>query len=846
MRGIVLAFFFCAGAAPGEVINWQRYSQHKARYSPWRVGAGRTRALASLGAAVELSPGSWPKLSRRTVPWLSIRRVPRKGDSDWKTGRSFGFVAAGDGRPKGMKLSEVGWSHAAAEFTSGSGRSLQVWVSRTSPALLFRSDASRVAFFAGKDAPEVRFWACEVGGEVKTFRAGALAMSVAKLLKSTRHAREAATGLPGGSWILVWFGDQFTSSRFSGYVKYPYPADCPMLFFFQNAPEELSFKGAMSVRFGPEAGAGYIAMLPLYGDSYPLAVSDDKWMKKTLRIGRRSYPAEFRKYCYPPDLETHTWERGLPGPVVESCRRWAERLHEFPVSVAESYAYDRGRDVLTVTEKFAFKRLKEGGTTLAPIPPMLALAKEEGFPVEFSGPVVKTSVLTAHGPFAGIENARSYTWRVQGLGRYVFEERRPQGSGRAPQELLDELDLEVREILDAGELAPWYPVLDDNGAGYMGYYDRGFRGHFVFGNPGETIYYLAEAHPFLKPETQRRVVAYLKDLRAKHPPERPSFLLLGQGAPRERYRPTPPYIVERLNKNFQGCNFYLHNRLAPERNLYHLARYYELMGERDELEDVWEDMPQMLNPYLMNLDWGTMGLLRRPVSWYGRAGLGGVIDVNNLFAAMVGAVRLARMAGDRDAEETFWGLFGKVAALRFAMGKYPAYLYRHGLMRPAEGKDWMMRLLRGSWHGYLYTMNWSGPEDEVQQIWQMDQFGVNFREDRWRAWPGIMTFLEPVPELGRFFKDHLKDESKALMRRVNEAMPAWWTVYCPCVQTWETSFQPPEDAHQLFMLSAWVLDERPERLAWLRDVPWLARGDLFYIHKLAETIRAYRRSGGGG
>jgi hypothetical protein len=33
--------------------------------------------------------------------------------------------------------------------------------------------------------------------------------------------------------------------------------------------------------------------------------------------------------------------------------------------------------------------------------------------------------------------------------------------------------------------------------------------------------------------------------------------------------------------------------------------------------------------------------------------------------------------------------------------------------------------------------------------------------------------------------------------------------------------------------------EKPDRLAWLRDGPWLARGDLFYLQKLAETIRAY-------
>ena len=49
----------------------------------------------------------------------------------------------------------------------------------------------------------------------------------------------------------------------------------------------------------------------------------------------------------------------------------------------------------------------------------------------------------------------------------------------------------------------------------------------------------------------------------------------------------------------------------------------------------------------------------------------------------------------------------------------------------------------------------------------------------------------------------------------------------------------PSDAFQLFLARAWVLDERPGQLALWIDVPWLARGDLFHMNKLAATIRAY-------
>jgi hypothetical protein len=402
------------------------------------------------------------------------------------------------------------------------------------------------------------------------------------------------------------------------------------------------------------------------------------------------------------------------------------------------------------------------------------------------------------------------------------------------------LESEVRKILDSEELAPWYPVLDDDGAGYMGYYDRGYRGHFLFGNPAETVYYLAEAYPFLKPETQHKVVGYIRKLRAKHPFEELYFAPMGHGVPRERYRPTPRSIVDRLNTHFNQSNFYVRLKAVPEKNLYYLARYYELVGDTAEVQDKWEQIQEMLIPYLSSLDWGTMGFRRRPTTWAGCAGLGGVIDMNSFFAALVGGVRLARIAGDRESEQMLWGIFAKTAVLRFAMGKYYSYLNRYGLLRIPDKPDWMRQALAGSWRGCLYTANWTEPEDDIQQIWQMDQFGVCYREDRMRAWPGIMTFIEPTPELGLFFKDHLFAESQALIRRCEEVMPAWWTIYCPCEHTWETNFQPPEDPYQLFMLSSWVLDEEPERLAWLRNVSWLTRGDLFYVHKLAETIKAYQ------
>lgn len=793
--------------------------------------------MANLGTILEFAPKRWPRLYRRTIVWCSIQRVPMRDQIDWNLNAPLCTVRIGEEAPQSVEVVEKDWAHISVEWKGDMGKYLRIWMARTTPAVLMRTNAEALSLFGAEGDPKPRFCAFEHKVGVR----------VASLAEGTE------LDLGGAAWMLVWFGEAFTSSRFPSYMafhaggvrvtSYPYPADCPLLLLFQNPPVSVSAKNGLQLVF-PSGGAGYVVLLPLFGDSYPLArpISED-WLGKPYRISWRVFPAEFKGYCYPPDFETYSWERELPEKIIEACRWWADHLCEFPVSVRESYCYDPKGDVLTVVERFDFVRVREGGTFLAPLPPPLALAYGEDFPIEFDKKPVTTTVLTAHGPFMGVEGVRSYSWRLRGLSRYALPREEVAPKGRAPRELYEELEREVGKILDAGELAPWYPVLDDNGAGYMGFYDRGYRGHFVFGNPGETIYFLAEIYPLLRPETKRGVLEYLRRLRKAHPPEEGGFLLLGQGRPRERCRPTPRYIVERLNKNFLQANFYLGLGLVPEINLYYLARYYELTGDLTELRERWPKIRSILWSYLPDLDWGTMGFLRRPVPWQGREGLGGVIDINRLFAALVGAIRLARMAGDREVEELAWGLFGRAAVLRFALGKYYRYLYRNGLLRSPQENDWMLKLLAGSWHGYLYTARWKGPENDIQQVWQMDQFGVNFREDRLRAWPGLLFFLDGVPELGRFVGDFLRQEAEALMRRVEEVMPAWWTIYCPCEQTWETNFQPPKDSYQLFMLLAWTLDERPERLAWLRGVPWLERGDLFYLHKLAKTIKAFERGG---
>ena len=56
----------------------------------------------------------------------------------------------------------------------------------------------------------------------------------------------------------------------------------------------------------------------------------------------------------------------------------------------------------------------------------------------------------------------------------------------------------------------------------------------------------------------------------------------------------------------------------------------------------------------------------------------------------------------------------------------------------------------------------------------------------------------------------------------------------------EHNLNHPVDSYQIFMAEALIRRAPAEDLARYADIPWLETGDLFYMQKLAETIKAYR------
>lgn len=97
-----------------------------------------------------------------------------------------------------------------------------------------------------------------------------------------------------------------------------------------------------------------------------------------------------------------------------------------------------------------------------------------------------------------------------------------------------------------------------------------------------------------------------------------------------------------------------------------------------------------------------------------------------------------------------------------------------------------------------------------------------------------------VPELSRFLTDYAREDIEIYINKIEVLFPHWYAAFAEGTLGNEHGLMHPIDSFQTFMAKALIQGEDPQKLACYVDIPWLHEGDLFYAHKLAETIKAYR------
>ena len=706
------------------------------------------------------------------------------------------------------------WAHNEMTFTY-SGGALAMWASRLSPAVLVQSPSNALRLLAGNVSGNTvtqdgrlnqrasgpsspKYAAFPTGGAVQVAALGA-----------------ANTPLSlSSNWLLVWyssnshFADTKKPLTYGGMsASYAYQGDVPILLVFQNTPTGIKqgSDGGIELAFG--GAAGYVAVLPLFG--------------------RNSLPTS----------QTAGWAAGLPADVRQRAEGWAARLCSYPASAAETYAYDEGADLATITEDINFIQVCNGGMRFAPLPPMLAIAKD-ALEIGFSGTVVDGNLPTEFGPSLGIENVQKYSWRMQGLQRYA-DSRRQLGAELVPADIQQELTDQINKVVAAGHLRPWLfmdaaPVHTNRGDAY-------------WANPADTLHQLAEvAEVVTDSAAKQSLVTYMRAERTKYPPEDVFNLNPTEGAVRSSYSSYAKdweyaWTVDRTDALQQR---------VPLWSLYGLSKYYDLTGDAVP-KMVLDKANQVLDRDMREQDWATSywfdGFQDRTVA---------VVNVNRHFAGLVGYARLAKQGGDGAARAQIMPLLAKAAVLRVGLAQYPRYLYSAGLVELPPNRDWMVKNTAQTWNGHLFNFDWASADDDARQVTFLTQYGVFLYDHSGTQggnsdsccgfFPYLTAYRDLTPELARLLVDHAKTDAEIYARKVKALYPHWYAAFAEGTLGHEHNLNHPVDSYQTFLAEAWITGAPARDLALHADIPWLELGDLFYMRKLAEVVRAYRTGGWDG
>ena len=485
---------------------------------------------------------------------------------------------------------------------------------------------------------------------------------------------------------------------------------------------------------------------------------------------------------------------------------------------------------------------------------MLAMAARYGFPVSFSAPLIDPNCSTPAGPLAGFDGD-SYTYTIGGMGRYIDQRLVVGKPDPACADLEQELAGEVQKIVAAGDvLIPGVTVVN-----------RSTRLTAPsWWNPGDNFRFLSSAASLLPNDLRAAALQYVAKVGAKAAPDLPGAIPLDKGILRHTGKAPDEKDVaalRRLQESIVGtkCYFFPGIKAIDPANLYGISQYIEAGGSWD-LDGRWGNVMKGITPFLKQTDWATMGWFRWEENiadagkWgvrhasLGLYGCGGVQDANRWFVGTMGLARLAKIKGDQPTEIMGRYLFAKAAALRFGMAKFARFYYDTGRLSSPSDKQWYVKAMAfGSVNGsrdtsgYPFALEWNGPEDDIRQVVVLDEVGATLRvTPKHYMNETIPAFDVMVPELARFLQDHLRPECATYIKHTISFIPDWEVAYGDAALGSETSFTMPDNAHQIFMAKAYVLDEKPDKLRERLDIPWVVLGDYFYIDKLVATIRAYR------
>ena len=256
---------------------------------------------------------------------------------------AFRFTAADDDLvPKVLRLD---WMGKQVAWFSHGREAYRSTLCLGSPGILYESSAATVTV----SAPWVRHMAWQ----------GPKGIAHADLAADTTVEPDMRS-----NWLLLWQGDKEET-------------DAPFLLVLTRPVESVRVEDGLRLRFGAE-GCGAFVYARLWGVRRPAAG------------------------------ETSAWSQVLPAAVEEEVRFWSRALLALPVACEETFRID-GRTV-RIADAFKHRVLRDAWRTpplkLSPVPPVLALIAQHGFPAGLGRDLVRTRYATKAGPLAYAAGSR--------------------------------------------------------------------------------------------------------------------------------------------------------------------------------------------------------------------------------------------------------------------------------------------------------------------------------------------------------------------------------------------------------------------------------------------------------
>lgn len=605
------------------------------------------------------------------------------------------------------------------------------------------------------------------------------------------------------SWVLAWRGADSPKSLsfvpsflhaapnpldredYEKFVK-PQPADAPWLVVFQTRPLKLALEadGLKAEFAGP---AGTTCFLPLGGV---------RWYR---------------------GAETAAWAGKLPPEVAARCRTWNRYLKFFPEALDERVEVDG--DAVHVHSTFRLSSVtdewKTDGRRLVPVRPVTALALLSKLKPLSTSPsaLVDLDYPTLTGAWAGFEDTFNHTVTFTGWKAYASVPPSRPPRLRDPR-LAEKLEAHVRDMLEAGHLAPYESF-------------QGTLQYSFWGNPGDLSSTLLAARRHVGAELQKGIDDYLRAESAKYPILKVGWTPPGEGVRRE------PHPVDLSVKDVVGRR----RKEEPARieNLYGLWEHSAHFKDWGWMEKDWELVREIVRKSNERLDW-EFGLAR-----------GGVHDLNLRVKGLVGYAELARQKREpRDLDEAAH-LLTQALVNRFAFAKLSEHRFLSRQFHVPEGFDlprfharnahkfniFLPAYRKGADYRTAPQVGWVGPIDgHARESRYLSEIG-NFWHDH-----AILAWADLTPPLARFLAETTMPELRNYLACIEEGLPTWYVTRAENLHAiGEDAYHSPYMSWPIFQAKAMIFREPAASLARYVDLPY-GRGDLYFIQNIAAALEA--------